>query len=155
MKTTADYLLFGADIAMGNNMQALVAANGELVLATGCACAVQQVALRLFTLLGAIFYNVDYGSLVLMWIREESTKATREALCVEVETRLNTDPHITPATAKCTVHSWNHEGVNLALTFTLIDQEHPDHLVVKFAEDNGSLAMEIVKHANPRENSRP
>lgn len=149
------YELFGADIAVGNDMQALVAANGELILCEGCGCAVQNVALRLYVLLGSLFYDIDYGSLVLLWIREENTRSSQEALCVEIEARVNIDPHISPGSATCRVESWNPEGVELALSFTLVEQGHPDHLVLRLGEDNGSLALEIAQHANPREDSRP
>ena len=147
--------LFGADIAVGNNFQASVAANGELVLVEGCECAVQMVALRLFVLLGNLFYDVDFGSLLLMWIREESTPTTRAALCVEVETRVNIDPHVQPGTARCTVQGWNHEGVDLALEFTLVEEPHPQLLMLRVAEHNGTLVMEILKNANPRPSARP
>lgn len=151
----ADYNLFGSDIAVGDNFQASVAANGELVLVEGCDCAVQMVALHLFVLLGSLFYDVDFGSLLLMWIREESTQSTRDGLCAEVEMRVNIDPHVQPGTGLCRVQGWNHEGVDLDLSFTLIEESHPDHLVLRLREDSGTLVMEIVKHANPRTDSRP
>jgi hypothetical protein len=151
----SEYELFGADIAVGNNFQASVAANGELVLTEGCDCAVQMVALHLFVLLGSLFYDVTFGSLLVHWIREESTRATREGLCVEVETRVNTDPHVIPGTAVCRVLAWDHTGVDLDLVFTLIGEAHPDHLVVRLAENDGQLVPEIVSHAHPRDDSRP
>ena len=153
MSASNEYDLFGADILVGNNFQAALAANGELVLTTGCACAVQMVAIRIFTMLGTLFYDTTFGCLFLHWIREESTPITRAGLCAEVEIRVNADPHVIPGTAVCKVAAWDHQGVDLDLRFTLIEQTHPEHLVLRFGQNETGLTMEIVKNANPREDS--
>lgn len=156
MSYTSPISLFGADIAVGNSFQASVAANGELVLVSGCDCAVQMVALGLFVYLGSLFYDISEGSTLLDWVREESTRTTRDGLCAEVERRVNVDPHVMPGTGVCKVLAWNHEGVDLDLRFTLIEQPHPDCLILKLGEnDNGELTLEIISHANPRDDSRP
>lgn len=69
----SDLELFRSDIALGNNFQAFIAANESPILSSGCDCAVKMVALRLFVILGSLFYDTEFGSLVLHWVREEST----------------------------------------------------------------------------------
>lgn len=151
---TSDLELFGSDIALDNNFMPLVAANGELILTSGCNCALQNVSMRLYVMLGSLFYDVEYGSLVLNWINEESTPQTRAALVAEVERRVNIDPHVVPGSATCKVNTWDHTGVVLGLDLVLINQAHPDHLVLHLAPNTGFI-MEIISHANPRESARP
>ena len=81
--------LWGQDIALDADGQARVAANGELVLTEGVETGVQDVRLRLFTRLGTLFYDTDFGSLIYDWILEESTPVTRTAFCAEVTMRVD------------------------------------------------------------------
>lgn len=90
MNTDTD--LWGQDIALDADMQARIAANGTLVLTDGVDTGVQDIRLRLFTHLGNLFYDTDFGSLLHNWIREESTASTRTAFCAEVITRVNLTP---------------------------------------------------------------
>ena len=47
--------IFGRDIALNNEGQARVAANGELILTDGVDTGVQDIVLRIFTRLGQLF----------------------------------------------------------------------------------------------------
>ena len=89
-QTTTD--LWGRDIALDANGQAKVAANGELVLTDGPETGEQDIRLRLFTRLGTLFYDTEFGSLIHDWILEESTEENRAAFCAEVLMRVEADP---------------------------------------------------------------
>ena len=66
--------LWGQDIALDDNGQARVAANGELVLTDGVETGVQDIKLRLFTRLGSLFYDLDFGSLIAQGLPAEIQK---------------------------------------------------------------------------------
>ena len=76
--TTTD--LWGQDIALDGSGQARVAANGELVLTDGVDTGVQDIRLRMFTRLGKLFYDRQFGSLIHDWILEESTAADARSI---------------------------------------------------------------------------
>lgn len=154
--------LMGSDImvslADGDFLAAPVAANGELLLVSGSKTALQQVGLRLYTMLGALWYDVDYGSKVLLWIREESTQLTRQALCQEVETRVNDDPHVVPGSAACSVRDWDEAGVTLDLALQLIGEAHPYNLVLRLSLVDGEavatdVILEVVASGDPADSS--
>lgn len=159
--TTAARLM-GSDIMIGLSsgdfLAASVAANGELLLATGSQAALQQVGLRLYTMLGALWYDVEYGSLVFQWIREESTPLTRQALCQEVETRVNDDPHVVPGSASCAVRDWDESGVVLLLSLELVGAPHPYNLILRLAPSGDEAAtadviLEVVASGDPNDSS--
>lgn len=86
--------LWGQDIALDANGQVKVAANGELVLTEGVDTGVQDIVLRIFTRLGGLFYDTEFGSLVHDWIAEDSTAASRAALEAEIIMRVELDPRV-------------------------------------------------------------
>ena len=43
------------------------------MLTSGVETGVQDIKLRLFTRLGALFYDLDFGSLISDWFYEDST----------------------------------------------------------------------------------
>ncbi len=159
---TAAARLMGTDILVrldsGDFLGAAVAANGELLLVTGADAALQQVGLRLYTMLGALWYDVEYGSRVLQWIREESTPLTRQALCQEVESRVGDDPHVEPGTAACEVRTWDESGVTLLLSLELIGAPHPYNLILRLKPLDGEAAavdvtLEVVASGDPDDTS--
>lgn len=68
MSTSPD--LWGQDIALDESGQAKIAASGELILTDGLETGLQDIRLRLFTRLGTLFYDEDFGSLLHDWILE-------------------------------------------------------------------------------------
>ena len=137
--------LYGQDILLGDALQAVVAANGEAVLSDGLQTVLQDVKLRLFTPLGSLFYDVAFGSLIHEFVKDEDTELTRQALCAEVETRLNEEPRIVPETPQCEVLSWDPDGVTLKASFLLIDETHPFNLVFRVGGD----LTEVIADVNP------
>ena len=122
--------IWGQDIQLGDDGQAVVAANGELVLTDGTGTGVQDIRLRLLTPLGELFYDVEFGSLLHEWIKEESTSLTRMGFEQEVVKRLELDPRVTIGTAACAVTAWDETGITAVASWTFISETHPENQVL-------------------------
>jgi hypothetical protein len=142
--------LWGQDIALDEYGQALVAANGELVLTEGPATGLQDIRLRLFTRLGSLFYDTEFGSLIHDWILEESTEESRAAFCAEVLMRVEEDPRVVPYSVTASVLVWNEKELIVAARWRFIDVDQPYNLVMQMDKATKEL---IVKDANPDPNS--
>ncbi len=131
--------IYGQDILLDDTLRAVVAANGEAVVSDGLQTVLQDIKLRLFTPLGSLFYDVNFGSLIHEFVQDEDGELARQALCAEVETRLNDEPRIVPESPYCEVVSWDPNGVILKAAFRLIDETHPFNMVIQAGGD-----MEMV-----------
>ena len=141
--TTAEEI-YGQDILLDETMQAKTAANGDVVVSTGIETVLQDIKLRLFTPLGSLFYDVDFGSNIMLFVKEENTATTRRALIAEVKRRLNLEPRVVPETTTCSIVTWDHTGVTLKASFRLIDETHPFNLVISA----GSNLEMVIKDVN-------
>ena len=103
--------IFGQDIKLDSAGQALVAANGELVLTKGAQTGSQDIRIRLFTPLGTLFYDKEFGSLIHEWIKDENSLAARMAFCAEVTRRIRLDPRVEFGTEACSIRSWDETGM--------------------------------------------
>lgn len=152
MNTTTPTDLWGQDIALDASGQALVAANGELILTDGVDTGVQDVRLRLFTRLGELFYDADFGSLIHDWILEESTAATRAALASEVIMRVELDTRVVVGSVSCAIQRWDETSVTALLQFSFVDEDTPLNLVL---QANKLTAALVIQNVNPRGDSLP
>lgn len=139
--------LFGQDIRIDSDGQALVAANGELLLTSGPETGVQDVRLRLGTPLGELFYDVDFGSLIHEFFLDESTQANRDAFEAEVERRIEEDPRVVLGTVSCSVVSWDEKGFTAKAAWEFIDEDHPFNLVISYDSDKKTM---VIRDVNPR-----
>lgn len=138
--------LWGRDIALDAAGQALVAANGELVLTMGVETGVQDIKLRLFTYYGSLFYDTRYGSRVRDWILEESTAANRAAFCAEVVMRVEEDPRVVPYSVTCSILKWDEKQLVAQARWQFIDEDAAFNLVMQMNKETKEL---IVHDANP------
>jgi hypothetical protein len=138
--------LWGQDIALDAYGQALVAANGEIVLTDGPDTGVQDIRLRLFTRLGSLFYDKEFGSLIHDWILEESTEENRAAFCSEVILRVEEDPRVVPYSVTASVLNWDDRNLIAEVLWRFIDEDQPFNLVMQIDKISKEL---IVKDANP------
>ena len=132
--------LWGQDIALDADGQARVAANGELVLTEGVETGVQDVRLRLFTRLGTLFYDTEFGSLIHDWISEESTPATRAAFCAEVAMRVDEDSRV-----GCTVLKWDETSLTARVSWRFIDEDRATNLVMQYNKVTHELVIADAK----------
>jgi hypothetical protein len=139
--------LFGQDIKLDDNGQALVAANGELILTDGVETGVQDIRLRLRNPLGELFYDIDFGSLIHEWYRDENSQAARMGFEAEVEQRIDADPRVVQGSPACKVTSWNETGFTATASWEFIGEDHPFNLVLSY--DSTKKEM-VIRDVNPR-----
>lgn len=137
--------LYGQDILLLTTMQAAVAANGEAVISTGIQTALQDIKQRLFTPLGSLFYDSNFGSRIIEFVRDENTPFNRSALVAEVKKRIALDPRVVQSSVKAKILSWNSEGISIEASFYLVSEVNPFNLVITF---NSDLEM-VIKDVNP------
>lgn len=145
--TTTD--LWGQDIALDNAGQARVAANGELVLTDGVETGVQDVKLRLFTRLGALFYDLDFGSLISDWFYEDSTATTRAAFLAEVTMRVEEDPRVVVGSVKSRLLAWDERSIAVAVEWRFIDEDQPLNLVLQLDKSVRELVIRDGRFPDP------
>ena len=139
--------VYGQDIKLDAAGQALVAANGELLLTDGPETGSQDIRLRLFMRLGELFYDKEFGSLIHEWIHDENTLSARMAFCAEVTRRIRLDPRVEFGTESCGILAWDPMGIKAAVSWRFIDEDHLENLVI---EANDDMKM-VIKDVNPRE----
>ena len=139
--------LWGQDIALDASGQVRVAASGELVLTEGVETGVQDIRLRLFTRLGTLFYDEDFGSLLHDWILEESTAENRSALCAEVLMRVEDDPRVEPYSVSARVLVWDEREIVVEARWRFIGEDQPLNLVMQLNKATRELIVEDVKPA--------
>lgn len=141
--------LWGQDIALDDAGQARVAANGELVLTQGVETGVQDIKLRLFTRLGALFYDLDFGSLLSDWFYEDSTTTTRAAFLAEVTMRVEADPRVVVGSVKSSLLAWDEKGLTVAVQWRFIGADQPLNLVLQADKNVRELAIRDGRHTEP------
>lgn len=141
--------LWGQDIALDENDQARVAANGELVLTEGVETGVQDIKLRLVTRLGGLFYDLDFGSLILDWIYEDSTEISRAAFLAEVTMRVEEDPRVVVGSVKASILNWTEKLLAVAVEWTFIGEDHPMNLVLQVDKSVRELVVLDGRYAEP------
>ncbi len=108
-----------------------MAANGELVLTDGVDTGVQDIRLRLFTRLGGLFYDLDFGSLISDWFYEDSTATTRAAFLAEVTMRVEEDPRVKVGSVKTSLLSWDENSLTVSVSWNFIDTDQPLNLILQ------------------------
>ena len=146
--STATTDLWGQDIALDDSGQAKVAANGELVLTSGVETGVQDIKLRLFTRLGALFYDLDFGSLISDWFYEDSTATTRAAFLAEVTMRVEEDPRVVVGSVKSSYLAWDKKSLTVAVEWRFINEDQPLNLVL---QADKSVRELVIKDGNYKE----
>ena len=145
MSDTAKTDLWGQDIALDATGQAKVAASGELLLTDGVATGVQDIALRLFTPLGSLFYDSEFGSLLHEYILEESTPEIRAAFEAEVILRVELDPRVVVGTVTCSVTAWDERSITAEASWRFIDEDSPTNLVMQTNKTTLEMVIADVK----------
>jgi hypothetical protein len=139
--------LFGQDIKLGDDGQALVAANGELILTEGAETGVQDIRLRLGTPLGELFYDVEFGALVHEFFLDEDSQDRRVAFTAEIEQRVEEDPRVVLGSVTCEIVHFNERGFSARAVWEFIDEDHPFNLVLSYDADKKEL---VIADVNPR-----
>ena len=141
--------LWGQDIALDVNLQAKVAANGELVLTENVETGVQDIRLRLMTYLGTLFYDLDYGSLIPDWFYEDSTPVTRDAFIAELIMRVEADPRVEFGSVSAAIIAWNEKSISATIDWKFIDEDQPMNLVLQYDKDIRQLIISVGRKNEP------
>lgn len=142
---------WGQDIALSENGQAKVAANGELVLTNGVETGVQDILLRLFTRLGTLFYDREFGSLISDWFYEESAKQSRASFLNEVARRIEEDPRVVTGTVRPKLLKWDEQSIHVEVFWRFIDSDTPYNLVLQYEKSVHELVINGVKFNEPED----
>lgn len=140
---------WGQDIALDDSGQAKVAANGELVLTSGVETGVQDIKLRLFTRLGALFYDLDFGSLISDWFYDDSTSTTRAAFLAEVTMRVEEDPRVVVGSVKSFFLAWDEKSLTVAVEWRFIGSDQPLNLVLQADKSVRELVIKDGRYNEP------
>lgn len=141
--------LWGQDIALDENGQARIAANGEIILTSDVDTGVQDIKLRLFTRLGTLFYDLDFGSLIPDWYYEDSTPLSREAFLAEVTMRVEADPRTVIGAVRSTLLGWDEKSISVAVSWRFIGEDHPFNLVLQLDKEVRELVIMDGRHNEP------
>lgn len=137
--------IYGQDILLDENMQAAAMVTGEVITSDGIQTVLQDIKLRLFTPLGSLFYDRDFGSRIIEYIKDENTRGNHLGLVSEVKRQINMEPRVVPGKTQSKIVSWDHTGVVCEALLELIDETHPFNLII---EINSAMEM-VIKDVNP------
>lgn len=140
MKSVND--IFGSDILLDREGQAVVAANGELIWCDGLTAAVQDIELRIKTSLGRLFYDQDFGSAIPDYVYDENTKSNRISLAAEVRRRVELDARVLAGSASCSILKWDENGLALEARWTWWETAEPQNLTVTIARPGAERLIE-------------
>ena len=118
--------LWGQDIALDASGQARVAANGELVLTNGVETGVQDIKLRLFTRLGALFYDL-----------------------AEVTMRVEEDPRVVVGSVRSSLLAWDEKSITVAVQWRFIGEDQPLNLVLTANKSVRELVIRDGRYNEP------
>ncbi len=135
---------FGQDILLNEDGQAAVAANGELVWCDGEAAAVQDIRLRVLTMLGGLFYDRKFGSTIPNYIFGDNTKAERLSLSAEVKRRVEMDARVAGGTVASVIRAWNERGITLDIGWRFKNGLDPQNITVTLNRSLGNTLMEDI-----------
>ncbi len=136
--------LWGQDIALDKNNNPKIAANGELVLTRWVETPLQDIKLRLFTRLGTLFYDKEYGSLIHDFIFEENTAQNRAALLSEIIMRIEKDSRVETGKVSAKILKWDEKGVQILINFTLIGEDNETNLLLRGDTYSKTLIIEDI-----------
>ncbi len=135
---------FGQDILLDENGQAAVAANGELVWCGGEAAAVQDIRLRVLTMLGGLFYDRHFGSAIPNYIFADGTKANRLSLQAELKRRVEMDSRVMGGTVASVIRSWDERGITLDIGWRFKGESDPQNISLTFTRSGQNHLMEDI-----------
>jgi len=104
---------YGKDILLDKNLQPMIAANGELLLTKNNFAVLQDVCLRLRTVIGTLFYDETFGSRVFYYLKDSNSKQNRMALKTEIARTIKMEDRVDQATVLCRVLQTDSESIEI------------------------------------------
>ncbi|MGD9809632.1 MAG: baseplate assembly protein [Deferribacterales bacterium] len=123
------------DIYVDENLTPAVTAQGEVLMVSGVQVILQDIALRLKTPLGSLFYDEEFGSLLYLFKNDENTAVNRQAIIAEIENRIDLDTRVIPLSVSASVISWDKEGISVSASFRLYETETEYFMHISIGDD--------------------
>lgn len=140
--------IFGSDILLDENRQAVVAANGELVWCDGLTAAVQDIKLRVYTYLENLFYDRKFGSTIPDYIHDENTKSNRLSLNAEVQRRIQMDSRVLTGSVTSKILKWDDQGIMIEASWVFWDTEEPQNMTITLNRPAKDRVLEDINPAD-------
>ncbi len=135
--------LYGQDFLLDGDGLVVIAASGEAGVSDGIGTVLQDITLRLKTPLGSLFYDKEFGSEIIYFVRDENTLANRLALIAEIEKRVQMDQRVVALSAAALVVSWDETGITAQVNFKIIDESHPQNLIITIDSDMSVVVSDV------------
>lgn len=141
--------LFGSDMLLDDNFDAVLTASGLAVEISGERVVVQDIRLALVQQLGELFYDQDHGGRLHDFLFSEDNLSARLSIIAECKRVLKRDARIIQKSIKVVdlQKTVVHE-LEFDITFILIGIDIPQNLTLSIGGDTGL----IIKDANPNTN---
>lgn len=131
------------DIYVDSNLTPSVTVQGECVKVSGVDVINQDIRLRLQLPVGSLFYDVEFGSNLYLFIYEENTAVSRQALIAEIETRIEMDTRVIPLSVTAILVSWDENGIVAKAEYKLYDTETAQFLHISIGDDYVTVVDDV------------
>ena len=131
------------DIYVDANLTPSVTVQGECVKVSGVDVINQDIRLRLQLPVGSLFYDVEFGSYLYLFINEENTAISRQALIAEIETRIDMDSRVIPLSVTASLISWDEKGITAKAEYKLYETETTEFLHISIGDDYVTVVEDV------------
>ncbi len=142
--------LLGIDILRDTERGDVVESLGALYLSQGEEVALADIAERLRTGPGGLFYDYTFTGLIDDWVEAPDLPEHRARLETQVEITVEADPRVVPGSARATVTTWQEEPriIRVDIEWRWIETQHAGNMVIQ-------IDSEGVKRVAAAHNPRP
>jgi phage baseplate assembly protein W len=139
--------LYGQDIRLDANGQAIIAANGQLALTSEAGAAIQDIGLSLTWPLGCLFFDIEFGSELYKFVHDENTALNRAAMLSEVRRCVYYDPRVVWGSVSAEIISWDEREIVISLQGELTKESNPFNMVFSVGSDQSIIIKDINSNA--------
>ncbi|MCL4514158.1 MAG: hypothetical protein M1379_00965 [Firmicutes bacterium] len=122
----------GVDMAFSNT-DFIIAPSGDVALASGRDCLLQDLMHRCTTPKGGLWYDAEFGVDIYSYLHTEDTLVMRLALEDELKEAVEQDPRLEPGSTVAQVESWEMGKIVVKITCRPVDEGNPINLVLGYS----------------------
>lgn len=123
----------GKDMVFGENGDFMVSATGDLEVASGGECLLQDVRHRLESGFGDVFSHDDFGSILFHFLGRSDTDLNRALMKHTVLNALDKEKRINPGTVDIVLEKYTAEEIRINISFRSSDNLHPFNMIWKMS----------------------
>jgi len=127
---------YGQDILLDEYFQPLVAANGELLLTQGNHAVLQDVCLRLRTVLGTLFYDAEFGSRLFYYLKDNNTHENQMTMKAEIVRTIKMDDRVAQSSVFCQLTQSEGETIGFEAELQIVGDMTQYVLSVSVSKDS-------------------